>query len=187
MKSNTSLLALFFFGIIAFHVQTAIGQTPFKTTPPPEIKVFFSPHGGCAEAIVKELDAAKKTVRVQAYSFTNPLIAKALVDAHKRGLDVKLVLDRKDNATQNYSAADFVAHAGVPTWLDGQHAIAHSKIIIIDGETLITGSFNFTTAAEKSNAENLLIIKNAPDLLSKYSENWNQHQKHSEPYAGKPN
>jgi phosphatidylserine/phosphatidylglycerophosphate/cardiolipin synthase-like enzyme len=167
--------------------QTSFDQTFRKVGLKPEIKVYFSPQGGCTEAIVKELDAAKKTVRVQAYSFTNARIAKALVDAHKRGVDVKAILDRKDNAMKNYSAADFIAHAGVPTWLDGAHAISHNKIMIIDGETLITGSFNFTTAAEKSNAENLLIIKNMPDLLEKYVANWEAHQKHSEPYAGKPN
>jgi phosphatidylserine/phosphatidylglycerophosphate/cardiolipin synthase-like enzyme len=139
-------------------------------------------------AVVRELEAAKKTIRVQAYSFTSAPIAKALVDAHRRGVDVEVILDRKDNATKNYSAADFVAHAGIPIWLDGAHAIAHNKIIIIiDGETLLTGSFNFSSAAERSNAENLLEINNAPEVLAKYSANWIEHQRHSEPYAGKPN
>ncbi len=135
---------------------------------------------------MRELNAAKKTVLVQAYSFTSDEIAKALVDAHKRGVDVKVILDKKDNTTGKYSAAaDFVAHAKIPTWLDGKHAIAHNKIMIIDGETLITGSFNFTKAAEHSNAENLLIMKNVPDLIAKYTANWNKHLSHSESYAGR--
>lgn len=59
--------------------------------------------------------------------------------------------------------------------------------MIIDGETLITGSLNFSKAAKKSNAENLLIIRSAPDLLANYEKNWLEHQKHSEPFTGKPN
>jgi phosphatidylserine/phosphatidylglycerophosphate/cardiolipin synthase-like enzyme len=153
----------------------------------PQLAVYFSPRGGCESAVVGELGAARKTVRVQAYSFTNAAIAQALVGAHRRGVDVKVVLDRGGNATTNYSAADFVAHAGIPTWLDGAHAIAHNKVMIIDGETLITGSFNFTAAAEKSNAENLLVIKNARALVAKYEANWLEHQRHSESYAGKSN
>ena len=89
-----------------------------------DIQVFFSPNGGCTAAVVSELSHAKKTVLVQAYSFTSSPIAKALVEAHKRGVDVKLILD-KSNRTQKYSAADFMVHEGIPTWIDPVHAIAH--------------------------------------------------------------
>jgi len=63
---------------------------PTVAAPPPTIEVHFSPKGGCTEAVVKELGAAKKMVLVQAYSFTSAPIAKALVDAHKRGVDVRV-------------------------------------------------------------------------------------------------
>ena len=141
------------------------------------------PNGGCTEAIVKALDAAQQTVLVQAYSFTSAPIAKALVDAHKRGLKVEVILD-KSQRTEKYSSADFVAHAGIPTRIDAKHAIAHNKIIVIDGETVITGSFNFTKAAEEHNAENLLIIKDK-GLAEKYTANWKEHAGHSEKYIGK--
>ena len=180
-------LAAIFLGSSHAAAQNSFEQAFRKSGGTAGIKVYFSPQGGCTEAVVRQLDAAKHTIRVQAYSFTSAPIAKALVDAHKRRVDVEVILDRKDNATKNYSAADFVAHAGIPTWLDGAHAIAHNKIIIIDGETLLTGSFNFSSAAEKSNAENLIQINNAPEVLAKYSANWLEHQRHSEPYAGKPN
>jgi len=65
--------------------------------------------------------------------------------------------------------------------IDSKHAIAHNKIMIIDKETVITGSFNFTKAAEEKNAENLLIIRNK-DLANVYMENWYKHKEHSEPY-----
>jgi phosphatidylserine/phosphatidylglycerophosphate/cardiolipin synthase-like enzyme len=73
---------------------------------------------------------------------------------------------------------------GVATYIDSKRTIAHNKIIIIDKEIVITGSFNFTKAAEEKNAENLLIIKSA-DLAKAYIENWNRHFEHSEKYEGK--
>ena len=75
---------------------------------------------------------------VQAYSFTSAPIAKALVDAHKRGVDVRVILD-KSQRTEKYSSADFVAHAGILTLIDAKHAIAHNKVMVIDGETVLTG------------------------------------------------
>ena len=150
---------------------------------PPAIEVYFSPKGGCADAVVKELNAAKKTVLVQAYSFTSAPIAKALVDAHKRGVDVRVILD-KGQRTAKYSSADFVAHAGILTLIDSRHAIAHNKVMIIDGETVITGSFNFTKAAEEKNAENLLVIRDKA-IAEKYTSNWDAHAEHSEEYEGR--
>jgi len=72
---------------------------------------------------------------------------------------------------------------GVTTYIDSQHAIAHNKIMIIDKETVITGSFNFTKAAEEKNAENLLILKNKK-LAEIYIKNWYKHKDHSEKYEG---
>ena len=65
--------------------------------------------------------------------------------------------------------------------IDHEHAIAHNKIIIIDKKTLITGSFNFTNQAENENAENLMIIKGHPELVSWYRENFFKHREHSKP------
>lgn len=144
------------------------------------IEVYFSPKGGCTEAVVRELGKAKHQVLVQAYSFTSAPIAKALVDAHKRGIDVKAILD-KSQRTENYSSADFVANAGIPVKIDVVHAIAHNKVMIIDSSVVITGSFNFTKAAEENNAENLLVIRDK-DLAVKYINNWWVHDGHSEPY-----
>lgn len=145
--------------------------------------VFFSPEGGCTEAIVREIQKARSAILVQAYSFTSAPIAQALMEAQKRGVSIEVILD-KSNRTDKYSAATFLLHAGIPTRIDAAHSIAHNKIIIIDGETVITGSFNFTKAAEEKNAENLLII---PDkkLAEKYISNWKFHASHSEIYKGR--
>jgi len=153
----------------------------FKSTG--TVDVFFSPNGGATAAIVRELDAAKTEILVQAYSFTSKPIAKAIVNAKKRGVKVEVVLD-KSQRREKYTSADFVAHAGIPTYIDDQHAIAHNKIMIIDRRTLITGSFNFTKAAEEKNAENLLVLKGNLALVDRYLRNFEEHKGHSEVYAG---
>jgi phosphatidylserine/phosphatidylglycerophosphate/cardiolipin synthase-like enzyme len=142
--------------------------------------VCFSPNGNCAAVIIEQLDNAKTEILIQAYSFTSAPIAKALVNAHKRGIKVEAILD-KSNVTGSYSSATFLLNSGIPTYIDYKHAIAHNKIIIIDKETVITGSFNFTRAAEEKNAENLLIIK-SKELAKTYIENWIKHKEHSEEY-----
>jgi len=143
--------------------------------------VYFSPQGGCTEAIIKELQGARTNIQIQAYSFTSDDIAKALLVAQKRGVHVRIILD-KSQRTEKYSAADFLSHAGIETLIDAQHTIAHNKVMIIDGATVITGSFNFTKAAENSNAENLLIIHDAT-LAGKYLLNLDHHARHSSAYS----
>ena len=132
-------------------------------------------------AIVDQLNEAQRQVLVQAYSFTSTPVAKALVDAHKRGVDVQVILD-KSQKSERYTSATFLANEGVPTYIDAAHKIAHNKVMIIDGRTVITGSFNFTKSAEEGNAENLLIISNAPKLAARYTDNWKVHLGHSFQY-----
>ena len=179
MKHLLPLILILFLFLPACRAQDT--AAPNGTLPP--IEVYFSPKGGCTEAVVKELAAAKSTVLVQAYSFTSVPIAKALVDAYKRGVKVEVILDKSQKG-EKYTSADFVIHAGIPTKIDSKHPIAHNKIMVIDGQTVITGSFNFTKAAEEGNAENLLVIR-GPDLAAKYTTNWKAHAEHSDPYEGK--
>ena len=146
-----------------------------------EIEVYFSPRGGCQDAIIQEIDAATEYVKVQAYSFTNADIAKALLNAHKRGVDVEVILD-KSQRTARYSSATFFHNQGVPLLIDAEHAIAHNKIMLIDGGTIITGSFNFSKAAENVNAENLLVLKDFPEVYEEYLKNYQEHRAHSDEY-----
>jgi phosphatidylserine/phosphatidylglycerophosphate/cardiolipin synthase-like enzyme len=139
------------------------------TTSPSEVTVCFTPGGHCTEAIVKVLGEARGSRLVQAHSFTSAPIAKVLLEAHKRGVQVQVILD-KSQRTKKYSSADFLAIQGVPTMIDAEHAIALNKIIIIDGETIITGRFNFTKAAQEKHAENVLLLRD-PALAAQYTTN----------------
>ena len=143
----------------------------------------FTPGGNCTDLIVNAVAGANTSLLVQAYSFTSTPIAKALLDAHTRGVPVQVILD-KSQRTEKYSSADFLANQGVPTLIDANHAISHNKVMMIDGEIVISGSFNFTKAAQEKNAENLLIIRD-PVLAAQYSQNWEAHRQHSQLYAGR--
>ena len=149
----------------------------------PAIEVFFSPKAGCQNAIVEEIGKAREFVHVQAYSFTSAPIAKALLDAKARGVKVAVLLDQR-RIGERYSEATFFTNQSIPTWADGKHAIAHNNVMVIDGKTVITGSFNFTRAAEESNAENVLVIR-LPDIAAKYEKNYQHHLAHSVKYQGK--
>ena len=101
--------------------------------------------------------------------------------AHKRGVNVQAIFD-KSQETEKYTAATFLKNNGIPAYIDGNHSIAHNKIMIIDKKNVITGSFNFTKAAEDKNAENVLIIS-SEELAKVYLDNWQRHREHSETYA----
>jgi len=143
------------------------------------IDTYFSPRGGVTQAVVKEIENAQREVLIQAYSFTSKPIAKAIIEAKKRGVSVIAVID-KGRKKEKYTEATFLKNAGCMVLIDSSHAIAHNKIIIIDRSILITGSFNFTKAAEVSNAENLLIFKNNQPLVDRYFANFEVHKRHSD-------
>jgi phosphatidylserine/phosphatidylglycerophosphate/cardiolipin synthase-like enzyme len=149
-----------------------------------ELEVAFSPKGGSTALVLKVIHSAKTSIRVLAYSFTSAPIAKALVGAHKRGVDVQVVVDKSQRSAK-YTSATFIANAGIPTRIDSKHAIAHNKVIIVDGRTVQQGSFNYTKAAEESNGENVLVNWNNTKLAEVYLKNWKRHWDHSEAVAAR--
>lgn len=143
-----------------------------------ELDVLFSPGGGCEDRIVEEIGEAEESIRVQAYHFTSKPIGEALAAAKKRGVDVQVILD-KSQEKQPYGRWRVLKRDGVKVFFDGDHKIANSKIMLIDRRTIITGSYNFTKAAEQENAENVLFIRGAEELMSKYIENFDKHRTHA--------
>jgi phosphatidylserine/phosphatidylglycerophosphate/cardiolipin synthase-like enzyme len=162
------LLAMSWFFIIA-HTTTSIASTACG------YQVCFTPGANCTQLIVKTLNMAKKTIEVQAYSFTSVPIASALIDATKRGIKVRVLLDKSQFHANRYSSAKFLINYHIPVWIDFKPAIAHNKVMIIDQSQVITGSFNFTRAAQVRNAENVLII-NDPAIAKLYYDNWLKRQ-----------
>lgn len=135
------------------------------------IEVAFSPRGGATATIIRAIAEARTSILVSAYSFTSKEIAQALLNAKKRNVIVKIILD-KSQISQRYSSSTFFSNQGFNMKIDVKHAIFHNKVMIIDDKTIITGSFNFTKAAEAKNAENVLIIRDNPELARLYTQNW---------------
>ena len=134
------------------------------------VEVAFSPNGGITDMIVKEINAAKSSIEVQAYSFTSASIAKALINAAMRGVKVRVIVD-KALLSNPYSIVTFLRNAKIQVHIDRAFKIADSKIMIIDRLNVITGSFNFTKSAEVNNAENCLILHGNKPLADIYEAN----------------
>jgi phosphatidylserine/phosphatidylglycerophosphate/cardiolipin synthase-like enzyme len=144
----------------------------------PTTTVFFSPKGGCTEAVVAQLSRARREILVLAYSFTSRPITEALIEANRRGVHVEIILDHS-NEKEAYTDLPHLLENRLKPLIDSHHAIAHNKIMVVDRRTIITGSFNFTHQAEQENAENLLIIQGQPELAQQYRQNFFNHKEHA--------
>ncbi|WP_422650562.1 PLD phosphodiesterase domain-containing protein [Cupriavidus sp. H18C1] len=142
----------------------------------------FTPDGeSCQAMLVDAIRNARRSVLVQAYSFTSKPIAEALMQARKRGVDVRVILD-KSQVSERYTSATFLKHQGIEVVIDSRPAIAHNKVMIFDGEAVFTGSFNFTKSAEERNTENGILIRGDARLVKRYVDNWQSRHRLSLPY-----
>ncbi|HEY1014837.1 MAG TPA: phospholipase D-like domain-containing protein [Herpetosiphonaceae bacterium] len=157
------------------------GNAP-ANTPNPVIKLdggvvienYFSPSDGARAHLLRYLAGAKKSVRMLAFSFTDDATAEQLVALHKAGVDVQVVMEARSE-TGTGSEFGVLQKAGINILADGNCYIQHNKVFIIDERTVVTGSYNFTGAAEDSNDENMLIITD-PNLAKTYLENFDRIQ-----------
>lgn len=149
------------------------------------VRVLFTPGDDVAGQISEAILNARNQVLVQAYSFTHEQIAHALLEAHRRGVEVKLIADRTQTLSMDHSQVPLLARGGIQVWLDGEHQSAHNKLMVIDAgspaATVITGSYNFTRAAQHKNAENVVFISANDGLVQAYVQNWRRHVEHSQP------
>jgi phosphatidylserine/phosphatidylglycerophosphate/cardiolipin synthase-like enzyme len=106
----------------------------------------------------------------------------ALVSAKQRGVDVIVILDKSDERASSGSGAEFAARAGIPVFIDYRPGIAHNKVMIVDKHLVVTGSYNFTAAAEHRNTENVTII-NSLEVASRFLSNWESRRAVSRPIA----
>jgi phosphatidylserine/phosphatidylglycerophosphate/cardiolipin synthase-like enzyme len=116
-----------------------------------------------------------------AYSFTSKDVARALVDANRRGVDVRVVLDDSQKS-ERYTGATFLANTGIPTRTSSRYAIMHNKFLVIDGEHVQTGSFNYTISAQQRNAENVIVLWNQPAIAAAYGREWQRLWREADDY-----
>ncbi|MFA5124069.1 phospholipase D family protein [Zavarzinia sp.] len=167
-------------------VGAGAGATPLPATG--TVEALFTPWDDAEGAIVRALGEAKKSIHVQAYLLTSRSIARALQDAHARGVAVEVLADRDMVSKGENSLVPKLAAEGIAVRLETRYAVAHNKVLLIDAATahgfVITGSYNFTWSAQARNAENLLILRDNPALVRRYLDNWQRHRDEAEPMSG---
>jgi phosphatidylserine/phosphatidylglycerophosphate/cardiolipin synthase-like enzyme len=151
------------------------------------VQVLFTPGDDATGQIVLAVEQAQKQVLAQTFSFTSKEIAQALIRAKQRGVEVQVIVDAEQMRKMERSKVSTIAAGGVPVFVDSQHDSAHNKVMVIDAGTanpmVITGSFNFTHAAQHRNAENLLLFRHNRELTTAYLDNWRRHREHAQPLA----
>jgi phosphatidylserine/phosphatidylglycerophosphate/cardiolipin synthase-like enzyme len=152
------------------------------------IETAFTPGDRIDNLIIAAIAAAKREVLVNAYSFTQRRISGALVAARKRGVSVQVIADSQQAATLPQNVLAELVKGGVDVWLDSNYQAAHNKVVIVDADTAnattITGSYNFTVAAQWHNAENIVILRDNREVARAYRDNWLRLKAHATPWPG---
>jgi phosphatidylserine/phosphatidylglycerophosphate/cardiolipin synthase-like enzyme len=150
------------------------------------IETAFTPGDRIDNLIIAAIAAAKREVLVNAYSFTQRRISGALVAARKRGVSVQVIADSQQAATLPQNVLAELVKGGVDVWLDSNYQAAHNKVVIVDADTAnattITGSYNFTVAAQWHNAENVVILRDNREVARAYRDNWLRLKAHATPW-----
>ncbi|HHR4183617.1 TPA: phospholipase D family protein [Salmonella enterica] len=150
--------------------------SPVPITYAATIETGFSPEGTALQLVLKTLETAQQEIRLMGYSFTSPEVVSALISAKRRGVDVKMVLDWKNNAGRNNNASravmNLLVSAGIPIRTVSAYKTLHDKVIVSDGRYTEVGSFNYSRAADRSNSENVLVVWDDPVIAQKYLNHW---------------
>lgn len=175
LRRALSLAAALLIGLSAWSVQAA-----------GTVQALFSPWDDIEGAIVALLAEARESVHVQAYLLTSRTIARALTDAHARGVKVQVLADAEMALKGDSSQVPKLAEAGIPVWLEVRYVNAHNKILLVDAEhphpRLLTGSYNFTWSAQARNAENVVVIRDDTAIAQRYLNNWQRHWRDARPF-----
>jgi len=118
---------------------------------------FFCPNDGCADRLIDEIRASTSTTHVAIAYFSHYDIADALIEAHARGIDVKVLVEANTDGI-NDDVVKRLRSAGVPLLYDSNPNLMHHKFTVVDGQTVLTGSFNYTYFADTENNENLVVL-----------------------------
>jgi phosphatidylserine/phosphatidylglycerophosphate/cardiolipin synthase-like enzyme len=150
------------------------------------VEAAFTPDDDIAALIVKRIAAARQSVRMQAYLFTDRRIANALLAALKRGVQVEIVGDAAQHAAGGLPYLRALDRAGARVYLSAAHAAMHNKIVIVDGDgpaaAVVTGSYNFTPSAQSRNAENVVVLSGSRALARRFVANFEQQRQTSSPW-----
>jgi len=151
------------------------------------VEIAFTPDDAVDQRIIAVIEGAREEVHVLAYSFTHRGIARALLAARARGVKVEIVADRRETLDLPQSALPELRRRGIAIWLDAAPGNAHNKVLIVDPRSAaaatVTGSFNFTRAAQVSNAENVVIFHDNRDVARIYERYYERRRANAQPWS----
>ncbi len=142
------------------------------------IQVLFSPEDKIVGNLIALVNDAQASIRFLAFSFTDYPLAQVMIDRARAGVDVRGVFETFGSNSPNSELRTFWC-AGMPVRQDGNGSFLHHKLIIIDGNIVATGSLNYSSNADESNEENVLILDNAGIAalyLQEFDKLWGQAQ-----------
>lgn len=150
------------------------------------VEVAFSPWDDTEALLLRTLESAKSAIYVQAYVFTSRKLARALIEARRRGITVEVLADREMSLNGRASRIPQLVEEGIPVRLEFRYSAAHNKVILVDpllpGNAVVTGSYNFTYAARAKNAENVLVLRDNLKLARTYYNNYLRHREGAIPF-----
>lgn len=130
---------------------------------------YFSPGLDCETQVIQLIDNAQKTIDVAIYTLTSAPIVGALENAHARGIQVRILTD-KLQAANKYAKAIALYQKGLNIRVHTKHRIEHNKFMVVDGQKMITGSYNWTDSATWKNSENCLVLWEEPETINRYQK-----------------
>jgi phosphatidylserine/phosphatidylglycerophosphate/cardiolipin synthase-like enzyme len=150
---------------------------------PAIISPCFAPEQDCAAVVIAAIEGARHQILVNAYNLTTGAgIVEALVRARARGIDVRLIADKRTPCERN-SGLDALAAAGAPIWIDRAVPIAHAKVMVIDARLTLMGSYNWTRSAAR-NSEDLNLVTSRR-VAAAYAAQWAARAQLSVPFAAR--
>ena len=150
------------------------------------VEAAFTPGDDIAGLIAQRIAKAQASVQMQAYLLTDRRIANALLAARRRGVEVEVIGDAAQHEAGGLPWLTALDRAGARVYLNSGHAASHNKIVILDGARagaiVITGSYNFTQAAQSKNAENVVVISGNRAITDRFVDNFEFHRGQSHPW-----
>jgi phosphatidylserine/phosphatidylglycerophosphate/cardiolipin synthase-like enzyme len=146
---------------------------------PASVEVAFSPNNGAEQLVLSAINGSQRSVRMLAYALTAAPVVRALIAAKKRGVDVAVTVDYRENIEEDrsgkaHAALAALVAAGIPVRVVSAFPIQHSKFVVIDQRSVETGSYNYTEQAARRNSENAVLITGNAAIAAQYLRNWHE-------------
>ena len=172
-------------GLVATLALSAHAASTTSDNVTPSIRVGFSPEGTAASLVLDVIKNAQRSIHMLSYMMTSPDIVNALIAAKQRGVTIFVVVDDSVNQSNEKSQECLKAllRAGISVRVTSAYHLLHDKVIIADENTVQTGSFNYTVSASNLNSENVVVVKDAPDVTAGYMNMWQSRWQGAKAYS----